>query len=88
MKMDILAMINVVCVTMVVVVILYLIAYVNDVSDDFVVFAILLKFSACGVADICSRDVLSYAVPYNGVKRNEEKINMVNVKTPDQKVIG
>lgn len=70
MRTDILAMINVVAVMMVAVVNLYSSAYVNDVSDDFVAFVVSLEFLVCDVADICSRDVLSYAALYDCTKRN------------------
>lgn len=67
-KMDILAMINAVAVTMVAVVTLYSIAYVNDVSGDFVAFVVSLKFLVCDAVDICSLDVLSYGVPCDKMK--------------------
>lgn len=70
MKTDILEMTNVVAGTMAAGVNLYSLAYVNDVSDDFVAFVVSLEFLVCDVADICSQDALSYAALYDSTKRN------------------
>lgn len=69
-KMDILTMINAASGTMVAVVILYSFVYVIDVSDDWAAIVVSLKFLVCDVADICSQDVLSYAMPCDSIGKD------------------